>query len=322
MSTVVTNPAATRLTDENRGVIELSPATAIVSGAVLLAIFTTVFWHFLYMQFRAGVEVPADWGHVLIVPFISGWFVWLRREELLRQPFRPAWTGLVIVVIGLLWYSIALFGPAAFQHGNIQGAGAVITLAGLCLLLCGWRAARWLWFPVLYWGVFGQTISQRALEVVTLRLQDWAAQSSYLFLNAIGFDTDISGNVLTIHGAAGDPHQINVAEACSGMRMVVAFLALGVAMAFVGLDRWWQRVVLVLMAVPVAIFVNILRVSTLGILSIYNPNMIQGEFHLFVGMLWLVPGFFMFLGIQWILRVLGEPTTTVTKKKGGTAVAH
>lgn len=287
--------------------MQLSPTTAVVGGVILLAIFTVVFWHFLLLTARSGIMNAADWGHVLVIPFISGWFVWLRRAELSREPFRPAWSGLVAMLIGLLIYAMALLGPSAWQHSNLQGAGVVLTLGGLCLLLFGWRAMRWLWFPILYWGIFGQRISEQALQLVTLRLQDLAASGAYFMLNAIGFDTDISGNVLTVYGPNGEPHPLNVAEACSGMRMLVAFLALGVAMAHVGLDHWWQRVALVAMAVPVAVGVNILRVASLGILSLRDVNMIQGEFHHFVGMVWLVPGFVMFLGVQWCLRVLGEP---------------
>lgn len=283
--------------------------TAAVGGGVLLLIFVTVFWHFLFLQVRTGIGEPADWGHILVIPFVSIWFVWNRRDELLEKPFKPAWLGLVFVVGGVLWYSVALLGPAALQHSNIQGAGVAITLAGLCLFLFGWRSAKYLWFPVAYWAVFGQAISDVLLQKVTLTLQDWAARGAYFLLNAIGFDTDISGNVLTVFGGSGEPHPLNVAEACSGMRMLVAFLALGVAMAHLGLDRWWQRTILVLMAVPVALAVNILRVATLGILSLRDVNMIQGEFHHFVGMVWLVPGFVMFLGIQWALHVLGEPMT-------------
>jgi exosortase/archaeosortase family protein len=58
------------------------------------------------------------------------------------------------------------------------------------------------------------------------------------------------------------------------------------------------------MAVPTAIFVNVLRVMTLGILSTVDSGFAAGEFHTMVGMLWLIPAFFIYLGIMWILRNL------------------
>ena len=84
----------------------------------------------------------------------------------------------------------------------------------------------------------------------------------------------------------------------------MAFLALGVAMAYTGLKRFWQQATLVLLGIPTAIFVNILRVVTLAMLSLYDADFAAGDFHTFIGLLWLVPAFMMYLGLQWILGQL------------------
>ena len=81
----------------------------------------------------------------------------------------------------------------------------------------------------------------------------------------------------------------------------LSYLALGVAMAYTGLKRHWQQVTLVLLGIPTAIFVNILRVVTLAMLSLYDTDFAAGDFHTFIGLLWLVPAFLMYLGLQWIL---------------------
>jgi len=69
----------------------------------------------------------------------------------------------------------------------------------------------------------------------------------------------------------------------------------------------------------VAIVVNILRVITLGYLSLYDPALAAGDFHSFVGMIWLVPAFLLFLLMLWIVQNLvvepesgDEPTTGAT----------
>jgi len=97
---------------------------------------------------------------------------------------------------------------------------------------------------------------------------------------------------------------LNVAEACSGMRMLVAFLALGVAIAYTGLSRNWQRALLIAAGFPVALGVNVLRVFTLGILSLYDANFAAGDFHSFIGLVWLVPALLFYLGIMWFLSNL------------------
>jgi len=281
-----------------------SRAAWLLGGSLLVGILW-LFWGFLSRQALFAINQQADWGHTLVIPFIAGYFVWLNRASLLREPFKPAWSGLVLLLAGMSWYSFCALGPVVVRHHNLMGAGVGLSIIGLTLLLFGWRSMRWLWFPLLYLIVFSQTISDRFLQIVTFQLQDIAAYGSYWGLTLLGYDISKSGNALRIfHNGEAIP--INIAEACSGMRMVVALLALGVAMAYRGLDHVWQRLVLVAFAIPTALLVNILRVMTLGILATYDSDFAGGDFHSMIGMLWLVPAFFIYLGIMWLLRNLME----------------
>ena len=273
----------------------------LLSAATVLAIFIWLFWSFLERQVRFAIEFQADWGHTLVIPFIAGWFVWLNRERILSAPLKPSITGLAVTFIGILWFAAASIGPILLRHHNIAGMGVGLTIFGIVLAFCGWRAMRWMWFPVLYLIVFSQTVSDRLLELITFELQGIATVGGEIGLSLIGYDIAREGHTLNIYYNE-QIVPINIAEACSGMRMLVAFLALGVAMAYRGLDTWWQRTILVIMAVPTAIFVNILRVITLGILATMDSGFAAGDFHSMVGMLWLLPAFFIYLGIMWILR--------------------
>lgn len=301
----VSSPAESESTSapsSDAGLWTPSPKVLAVLLAVLLGVLLATFWNFLSAQFRFALRHPADWGHTLIIPGIAASFVWMRRKELLAEPFRPAWTGLPILAAGVGLYILCTFGPSAFAvHHNARGFAFGISLFGLCLLLFGWRAMRHLWFPIAYVVAFGQTVTDRILNVVTFRLQDLSARGAEIAMNLVGIDTDRAGNTLTVW-RDGVAHPLNVAEACSGMRMLLAFLALGVAIAYTGLKRPWQRVALVLLGVPVAVGVNVLRVMTLGILSLFDVEMASGEFHHFVGLVWLVPALCIFLGILWVLR--------------------
>lgn len=294
--------------------VRLSTVQLVLLGLGLLAALVAVFWVFVEGQFRMALEAPSDWGHTLIVPFISGYFVYLRKDELLAKPFTANWLGLPVVVLGVAFYVASTFGPSWFVlHHNARGFSIGITLLGLSLQLLGWRATRLMLFPLAYWVVFGQTVSDRLLQVVTQSMQDWSALGAFGLLKLFGVDVERGGNVITVF-VNGEPNQLNVAEACSGMRMLVAFLALGVAIAYTGLSVTWQRVALVLSGVPVAIGVNVLRVFTLGILSLWDANFASGDFHSFVGLVWLVPALMLYLGIMWFLRNLFVDTPADGKK--------
>ncbi len=308
-------PVALRLGREETGLLGPALGAGLIAALLLVPPLRFVpvegvFWHFFSRQLRFAIHQQADWGHTLVVPFIAGYFVWLNRERLLRAGLRTTWLGLPAVVAGVAWYQFCWLGPQAVRHHNLQGAGVSLSLFGIVLLFAGWRAMAFLWFPLAYLCVFGQTISDRLLDLVTFRLQQWTAVGSHVFLGAIGIDADRTGNILTVWNG-GTPTPLNIAEACSGMRMLMAFLALGVAMAYTGLPRLWQRIALVAMGVPVAIAVNVLRVATLSVLTLADVGFAAGEFHSFVGLLWLVPAFLFYLGVMWVLRhvvVEGPPS--------------
>ena len=223
--------------------------------------------------------------------------------EHVPRRFKTTWVGLIPMVLGTAWYMFCWLGPITLRHHNLQGAGLSLTLFGIVLLFFGFRATSYLLFPLLYLCVFGQGVSDRLMNYVTFPLQDITARGSFVFLYLIDLDIERRGNILTIYDD-GVAKPLNVAEACSGMRMLVAFLALGVAMAYTGFKHFWQRVILVLMGVPIAIFVNILRVATLAMLSLVDSNFTAGDFHTFIGLLWLVPALLIYLGMIWILRHL------------------
>lgn len=281
----------------------VEPSTTIVLAllAVLLGLSLAVFFDFLRKQVAFAVTQPSDWGHTLIIPAVGVYLAWLRRDELLAAPFRPCWPALVLLLLGVGWYALCVIGPKPLFHHNLQAAGVTLALFGATWTILGTRAMRVLWFPLLYVCVFSQTLSERMLSKVTFLLQDFAALGAYGVLLVLGLDADRSGNTITVM-SEGVSHPLNVAEACSGMRMVVAFTALGTFLAATQMRGIVQRTLMVLAAIPVAVAVNILRIVTLGILSLADSNFATGEFHHFIGLLWMLPGLLLFLGVQWVIN--------------------
>jgi exosortase len=274
----------------------------VLGAAALVLTCGWLFWDFVQRQFKMAVEHQADWGHTLVIPLIAGYFVYLQRDRILARPLKTTWFGLLVMLVGVGLYMLCTAGPLPLRHHNVQGACVALAVAGITLLFCGWHAMRWLAFPLAYMFVFSQYISERLLHTVTFAMQDITAMGAGALLSLF-LDISRSGNILTIHHG-GQALPLNIAEACSGMRMLMAFLALGTALAFTGLRHPWQRVLLVLLGVPTAIVVNILRVCTLGVLTLLDSGFAAGDFHSFIGLLWLVPALFIFLGLMWIIRHL------------------
>ncbi|MFN0131842.1 MAG: exosortase/archaeosortase family protein [Phycisphaerales bacterium] len=309
MTTLGADNPARGLADAERG---LSVRAMIGIGAVVVA-FVGLFFRWFYVQHLNSSTHVQDWGHAYLVPLFSGYLVWQRREELRRIPIEGFWPGLAPVLLGLASYFFCVVG---IKNHMLQGFSIVLTIFGLCLLLLGPRMMRLLFVPIAFLCL-GITVSEIIMITLTFPLQLLASQGGYVGLSVIGalggFTADVSGNTITVVGSSGFTFPLNIAEACSGMRMVVAFAALGAATAVLSTTIWWQRVVLVLMAPIVAIFLNILRVIILGLLSFIDTKLASGEAHTFIGTVLLIPGLFLFLGIVWMLnkaQPAGEASTS------------
>lgn len=277
---------------------------------VLTAGVALLFHRFLYTQHLHSWG-NGDWSHAYFVPLISGYLIWQNRERLAGVRAEPFWPGVVAILMGVWCYVFFLVGDP--KHLG-QGLSLILTVFGVSLTMLGPRLVEPLFVPICYLA-FGITVPEMVMNTVTYPLQDLAARGGYIAIVMCGVDADLSGNTITVLKGGGTPIPLNVAETCSGMRMVIAFLALGVAVALVGTRSWWKRVVLVALAAPFAVLLNVIRVAALGILSLIDPGFAAGESHTLIGTLLLIPGFFAFMGILWSLN-RAVPEAAV---KGGAA---
>jgi exosortase len=282
----------------------------LVMGGLLLVAFAGLFYRWFYVQHLHSANHFEDWGHAYFMPLISGFLIWQRRSALAKIRPEIFWPGLAPFILGIMAYFFCLVG---IKNHMLQGMSVVLTIFGLSLLMLGPGAMRYLFLPIALLA-FGITVSEIIMIKLTFPLQLIASQGGFVVLSVAGmlggFSADVAGNTITVVTSGGQTVPLNVAEACSGMRMVVAFFALAAIAGIVGCRFWWQRVVLILTAAPVAILLNVGRVSVLGLLSIVDPNLAAGQAHTLIGTVLLVPGLLLFLGIVWMVnRIVPAPVT-------------
>jgi len=220
--------------------------------------------------------------------------------------------GLLVLLLALLAYTWAMF---PIQNAMARGYSMILALFGLCWFLFGPRMMGVLWFPIAYL-LLAVKISDRVWDQIAYQLQDLAAAGATIalkfFAALMSFDVTSRGNTIELSFLqAGQwvTEPINVAEACAGLRMLMAFIALGTALAFLWDHRWWQRVVIVAATIPIALLVNIGRVTVTGLLFLYDPALARGDPHTFVGVLMLIPAAGLLVGVSWTLKkiVIPEP---------------
>ena len=273
-----------------------------VATGVLGIAFVVAFLQWFIRQFGpSGYSAVKfeDWGHAYVVPIISGAYIWTQRTRLAQIPACTYWPGLGVMALGIACYLFFILG---YTNHMFQGFAIITTIAGAVLLLLGPHLFRMLLFPLCYLG-FAVTVSEMVMNKVTWPLKIFASQGAHVVLRMFGTEVTRTGNILEVFvPATGKVHPLNVADACSGMRMVVAFIALSVAVAFFSCRQWWQRIAVLLLAIPVALLMNILRVAILAWLTLINPDLSVGESHTLIGTLLLVPAFLLFMLCVWILK--------------------
>ncbi len=241
-----------------------------------------------------------NWSHGFIIPLFSLYLLFDRRDEILRaKPTTCLWGLLVLVVAALLE-------TMAYADGNPWACqiGMLMIAFGLVFYLAGPKIMRLTWLPIFYL-VFAFPVPNIYYTRVAVWLQNLAAALSASVLRLFTVVVEVKQSSLSIVSITGVKYPLLVEEACSGMRLIMAFLALGVAMAYLTDRPLWQRVVLVALAVPIAVMCNILRVViTCTMFVIDIPQLGQKIMHEFTGMLMLIPAIGMLWGMGWLLRHL------------------
>ncbi len=281
----------------------LSPASIAIAAMTAVA-FIGLFFRWFGKQSEFSLAKLEDWGHAFFVPAITAYLIWQRRQQIAATSPSVFLPGLIPVLLGIAVYLQYSYAPIPGTH-MIQGFAVVLAVFGIGLTLLGPDTSRFLALPIAFLA-FGVTISEMIMLTITWPMQLIASQGAHVLLGVLGllagFQVDVDGNILTIINSQGEEFPLNVAQACSGMRMVVAFVALGATVALLSCRLWWQRIAVFLLAVPIALIMNILRVAVLGLLTLRNPDLAQGEAHTLIGTLLLIPGLGFFLGVVWILN--------------------
>ena len=290
------------------------------SGAVRSAPWTDRIWKLslvgilLIVLFRDELHLLLDqWSdpsesHGLLIPAFSLYFIYQDRHRLHQVLGRANYLGLLGIVVSLLWYMFWLEKGFAYP----RQLGIIAMLISVVLFLGGWPVFRIVWLPIVFL-LFAIPIPARIHWEIAKPLREMASLVASAILNGLP-NIDCTHEGVVIHGVhtisqggstALKDFSLNVAEACSGMRILRTFIALGVAMAYLEYRPWIHRVVLLVSTIPIAVFCNMLRVLITGIFHVYlGHEMSSGAPHMLLGMAMLVVAFGLYGLLAWIMNRL------------------
>ncbi len=274
----------------------LARRTQIQIGSAVIGLTAAVYAPVLYHLVLHWKIVP-DYSHGFLVAPLSVYFAWQHKRELARVEIEGSWWGLVPLVLGVAALSIGRLGVEL----TAMRSGFVLSLIGMVLLLFGREIFRILTFPLLFLFLM-VPLPQSLVNVVAFPLQLMAAGAAVEALQRLGIPALVEGNIIHLAHA-----KLFVADACSGLRSLMALLTLGVVFAYFFRRNNVERLVLIASTIPIAIFVNAVRVALTGILTHhYGEDMATGVIHEFQGMITFSVAFVLLLLeaslIGWIRR--------------------
>ncbi len=217
-----------------------------------------------------------NYTHGFLVPVFSFFLIWERRAKLAALRLKPAWPGVVILLFAL----IALVLGTIKSEFFLYRISVLLFVAGVVVFLAGWRHLAEISFPLAFLVVM--IPSSTLLEQITFPLQILASKTASFLLMLAGVPAVREGNIILLPSA-----RLEVAEACSGIRSLFSLLTLTVVYGYLAETKIGVRVLLAVMAVPIAVLANALRIAFTGLVVEYwDVERAEGTIHLLSG--WLV----------------------------------
>jgi exosortase len=236
----------------------------------------------IYGYWNSLTEAANYWGtpqysHAWLIPLFTLVLLWMRHEPLRPVPVKQRWYGLGVLAGALL----ARVSCAQFGFDIPDMATFVPAVLGVILIVGGWRMLRWAG-PAAAFLIFMFPLPWGVEQALLNPLQDFATKVSTYALQTLGFGAYHEGNRIRIEDL-----QLGVVDACSGLRMTTIFLALSVAIVLIADRPWWENLVILLSAIPIALVVNVTRITVTGVLHMkVSTELADKVFHQWAG--WLM----------------------------------
>jgi len=291
-----------------RAALGVSGRSAVSRGLECLVLgvaFVWSFWPTLLVLWNRW-QNDSDYSAGQLVPLVAAYAIWLDRAALRALPVGTCWWGLAVLIAAQVLRCAGLL----LSYGSVEQYSVWLSLVGGGLFVFGYPVCRrllWVWLFLLLMV----PLPHRVHEMISLPLQEFATRSAVFGLELAGYLVTREGNILRL----SEQGSIAVAEACSGLRMMTAFVVVGAALAFVTRRPAWEKAVLVLSTVPIAIFANTTRlIATAVIYETAGSEVGERFFHDFAGITMMPFAFLILVGeLNIMKRIAGPPSRAVAQ---------
>jgi exosortase D (VPLPA-CTERM-specific) len=230
-------------------------------------------------------QIKEEYSHGTLLPLISAFLIWQKKNEIAQLPFTGSWWGLIIFLIGCLGYIV---GDISTLYPIMQYS-LIVCLVGLVLSLTGPQAFRYFAIPLLIF-LSSVPLPNFIYKNLSFELQLLSSQIGVFIIRLFSIPVFLEGNVIDLGKL-----KLQVVEACSGLRYLFPLMTLGFIAANFFKGSLWQKVAIFVSTIPITVLMNSFRIGLIGVtVDWWGEAMATGFLHDFEG--WVV-----FMGCTGIL---------------------
>lgn len=214
------------------------------------------------------------YSHGILVPFVTLYFIWQKREELRKISKKRAPWSLALLAVGIALYLVStilrIYFPSALSM--------LVVLVALILYFYGTKTLRAIAFPVFFL-MFMIPLPLYMIVNISFQMKLFAATIAAKILNLLGLQAIRDGSVIKLHNTF-----VVVDDVCSGLRSLISLTALGSIFAYMINAPMYKRLLLFLTTIPIAVITNVCRVVLLSVFSeTWGAEVTKGFLHDFTG---------------------------------------
>ena len=209
-----------------------------------------------------------EYSYAFLVPVLSAWLIWTRRDSLPAAMGRPEPMAPVVMLIAMAMNAVGeVSATYIFSQWSL-----VLAIVALILGVGGRSLFKAIWAPVVLL-LFAIPAPYFIASMMSIKLQLISSALGASFIRMLGIPVLLEGNIIDL-GA----YKLQVADACSGLRYLYPLLSLSFVVAYFFQAPVWKRAVVVLSSIPIAIALNGLRIGLVGVTVAIWGNRATDEF--------------------------------------------
>lgn len=262
--------------------------------AALLVVF--IFYDGLVDMVRLW-ETKEEYGHGFIIPFITAFLIWQKKDQLEKIEFKNSWLGVAIVGLGLF----------LFYAGELSGIYTIIQYSfvtvvfGVVLSIVGVKVFKLILVPLLIL-LFMIPLPAFLFNNLSSQLQLISSKIGVEFIRLFDISVFLEGNVIDL-----GVYQLQVVEACSGLNYLFPLMTLAFISAYFFTGAFWKKAIIFLSSIPITIIMNSIRIGAIGIMVEYwGIEMAEGFLHDFEGWAVFMSCIAILIVEMWILARIGK----------------